>query len=197
MAIHRRRDVYYSPDDPVDQVLVALPDQGTASIDVEAYGFTHPTLVNALIAAKVRGVRVRVMNDRSQSQGASDRAALQRLVDAGVAVKVVESTRGGIDHLKNIIVDGDLGAMDDGSFVGYGSFNFSLGAESQDNVFVVDNDPGVVAEAVAKFAEDWAQNKQDAAWQIAPSASPPSVTVAVAGVPPEAVAVTVAPPAAP
>ena len=220
MSIRRVRELYFSPDDDIRAVVENLPNLARASLHIEAYGFTDMVLVGNIIGAARRGVRVRLMNDHSQSAGPADRAALQALVDAGlpnIEVRVVESERGAIDHLKMIIVDGDLGAMDDASFVGSGSYNLSGGAEAQDNSYCVDNDPGAVAQALAKFSHDWTANKQDAAWQIvptaslvdstrlpnetpqaapqaAPSAPVPSVTVAVAGVPPEAVAVTVAPP---
>lgn len=194
MPVDRYLKVYYSPEEPIDQVLVAMPARATASIDVECYGFTLPLLVSNLIAAHQRGVWVRVMNDRSQSAGAADHHALQLLVDAGIEVRVVESRSGAIDHLKNIVIDGRKGAADDGSFVGQGSFNFSSSAQGENNFMLVTNDPGVTWKAMQIFEDHWQHNPQRPEWQVAPTApTQPAVTVAVAGVPPEAVAVTVAP----
>lgn len=168
MPVIRYRHSYYTPGDDAKSVLDGLPAQAQHSIDVEIYGLTDLVLINGLIAAARRGVHVRVNNDRSQSAGPSDKAALQMLVDAGlpkIEVKVSESERGAIDHLKLLIMDGEDGALADTSAVAYGSYNFSDGAQRQDNIFVVTNDPGEVAQAMGKFGHDWTANKSRAEWQ--------------------------------
>lgn len=177
MSVVRFRHVHYSPDDDIKGVLDALPDAAQRSVDVEIYGLTDLALITGLIAAANRGVDVQVMNDRSQASGPADKHALQMLTDAGavngkIAVRVVESEHGAIDHLKLLIVDGVDGALADTSSVFYGSYNFSDGAQKQDNIAVYTNDPGEVAQAMAKFGHDWFHNKQDAAWQIAPTHPP-------------------------
>jgi len=98
------------------------------------------------------------------------------LVDAGsllppgrITVKVVESERGAIDHLKQVVIDGALGPLANSSQMTTGSYNYSSGAQSQDNIFIVSNHPGEVAQALAKFNHDWTANKSDPAWQIQPT----------------------------
>ena len=46
-------------------------------------------------------------------------------------------------------------------------------------MLVITNDPGEVAQALAKFELDWIGNKQDSAWQIAPTHPPIAVTPSV------------------
>lgn len=172
MSVSRYRHTYYTPDDNVKGVLDPLPLSASLSVDVEIYGLTDLVLVMNLIEVAKRGVRVRVMNDRSQSCGKSDKAALAVLTGAGIPgieVKIVESTHGRIDHLKLMILDGDAGAMDDASSVLMGSYNFSDGAQLQDNVAILTNDPGEVAQAMAKFDADWAQNEARPEWQVQPA----------------------------
>lgn len=163
----------YTPGDDVKSTLDALPNGAARSIDIEIYGLTDVLMIEAVIAAAKRGVHVRVNNDRTQSSGRADKAALQMLVDAGlpsIEVRVTESERGAIDHLKLLILDGEDGAMADSSTVAYGSYNFSDGAQQQDNVLAVTNDPGEVQQAMDKFDHDWDHNIQKPDWQIQPSA---------------------------
>ncbi len=173
MAVIRYRHTLYTPGDDVKSTLDGLPRSAGKSIDCEIYGLTDVVLIGELIEAAKRGVHVRVNNDRTQSAGPADKAALRMLVDAGlpsIEVKVTESERGAIDHLKLLILDGEDGAMANSSAVAYGSYNFSSNAALQDNVFVLTNDPGEVAQAMQKFDHDWAHNIQKPEWQIQPSA---------------------------
>ena len=172
-VLTRWRNVYYAPDDDIAALLGALPGHATKSIDVEVYGFTLQPLADALLAAAQRGIAVRIMADRSQSAGRDQHALLQRLVDArlgSLTVKIVESEHGAIDHLKQIIVDGMVGALANESSVLNGSYNFSGSAARQDNSVQWSNDPGEVALALAKFEHDWQANEQRPEWQIVPSA---------------------------
>jgi phosphatidylserine/phosphatidylglycerophosphate/cardiolipin synthase-like enzyme len=172
MAVERWRRVYYTPEDDVKSVLDRLPGTARRSIAVEIYGFTDQVFADGLIAAARRGVWVRVLNDRTQAAGPHDRAVLQRLVDTAaaeqlpIAVRVVESERGAIDHLKLVLIDDEAGALDDASSVAYGSYNFTDSAQRQDNVFVWTNDPGECARAFAKFEHDWEHNIARPEWQI-------------------------------
>ncbi len=175
MPVERFRKVLYTPGDDAKGLLDSLPALAKRSLELEIYGFTDAVMVQGIIAAANRGVKVRVLNDRTQAGGPKDHLALQMLVDAGaingnIEVKVVESERGAIDHLKQTIIDGVDGSMADTSAVTYGSFNYSLGAERQDNVFVLTNDPGECALAMAKFEHDWTANISRPEWQIQPSA---------------------------
>lgn len=124
--------------------------------------------MSELVRAARRGVRIRINNDRSQSAGKADKAALQALVnaDVGIQVKVTESTKGAIDHLKMMILDGEDGADADVSSVLLGSYNFSASAQKQDNFVTWTNDPGQVAQAMTKFDDDWRLNKCLPEWQL-------------------------------
>jgi len=171
-VIERWRRTYYTPEDDVRAVLLRLPGEARHTLDCECYGLADEAFVAALIAAGRRGVAIRVMCDRTQSAGPADRAVLQALVDAnlpGLAVRIVESTQHRIDHLKMLILDGVDGALADSSSVWNGSYNFSAAAEQQDNYATWDNDPGLVAQAVAKFRRDWTQNPARPEWQILPT----------------------------
>lgn len=187
MPLQSWRNIYFSPEDDIKAVLDALPQHATRSCDCEFYGFTDLLLVGQLIAAAARGAAVRILNDRTQSTGHADRAALQLLVDASVqhpniAVRVCESPTGAIDHLKLIIVDGVVGALAEASSVGYGSFNASDSAQKERNLWVWTNSAEEVAYAQARFEDHWHTNPARPEWQIVPTAAPtPTVATGTAG----------------
>ena len=160
----------YSNPDPA-QALIAWANKATTSIHIDIYGFTYAPLMDALIAAHQRGVKVNIVCDHSQASGSAEKIQLQRLVDAGIPVLVTTSSRGGIDHSKYLIVDAELGAMAPESVVLFGSFNFSVSALSQDNTLAARG----AAELVSVFLANWQQvfddgNGKHPDWQIAPSA---------------------------
>jgi phosphatidylserine/phosphatidylglycerophosphate/cardiolipin synthase-like enzyme len=165
-----RDETHFAPYDDVPAALVSLASSAGHSIHIDIYGFTYAPLMDALISARQRGVAVRVVADHTQAEGTAEKPQLQRLVDAGIEVLVGTSSRGAIDHSKYILVDADLGAAAPESCVGYGSFNFSASAESQDNTFSIRSDAGLVA----AFLANWQRVHDDAAgkhpeWQLEPS----------------------------
>ncbi len=150
---------YFAPYDDVPTALVGLVNSALRTIHIDIYGFTYGPLMDALIAAHQRGVTVNVVADHTQAEGRAERPQLQRLVDAGIALLVGTSSRGAIDHSKYVVIDA--------SVVGFGSFNFSASAESQDNTFSVRSDAGIVQ----AFLRNWQQVHDDAAgkhpeWQV-------------------------------
>ena len=62
-------EVLYAPDDaPLDR-LVTLYQQAKRYIYVSVYGLTYPRAVEALVAAKKRGVDVRMITDQERTRG--------------------------------------------------------------------------------------------------------------------------------
>lgn len=150
--------------------LVALAKSATVSIHIDIYGFTYVPLMDALIAQHGAGVKVNIVADHSQAEGTAEKPQLQRLVDAGIPVLITTSSRGGIDHSKYVVIDGELGAADPVSCVGFGSFNFSASAESQDNTFAIRNE----ASLVSTFLANWQKVYDDGVgkhpdWQLSPT----------------------------
>lgn len=159
----------WSPDDDCEGQTVAFAEGATASFHVNAYGFSYAPLMDALIAAHGRGVHVACLCDHTQAAGRSERPQLQRLVDAGIEVVITASRTGAIDHEKVLIRDGELGAAHPSSCVLFGSFNFSLSAQQQDNYIALRNDAGLVARYLANWQEIYAQPRHPD-WQLAPHA---------------------------
>ncbi len=72
-------EVYYSPDDaPLDR-LVTLYGHARRYLYVAVYGLTSPRAVEAMVAAKKRGVDVRLITDRQRTEDVKQRTALHTL----------------------------------------------------------------------------------------------------------------------
>ena len=99
------------------------------SIYVQAYGLTSGIIVNQLIQAKNKGVKVQVLLDKSN---VSDKwSKMMDLVNANVSVRIDKVA--GIAHNKVIIIDEQK--------VITGSFNFTNAADKRnaENVIIINN----------------------------------------------------------
>lgn len=118
-------DVAFSPEGGITNMIVKELGSAKKSIQVQAYSFTSPEIIHALIDAKKRGVDVRIIIDKSNvngedsSRGQKEKELLDSIVNSGIAMKVDYDFQ--IAHSKIMIVDG----VD----VITGSFNFTYSAE--------------------------------------------------------------------
>jgi phosphatidylserine/phosphatidylglycerophosphate/cardiolipin synthase-like enzyme len=101
-------EVLYAPNDaPLDR-LVALYQQARHYIYVSVYGLTSPRAVKALVAAKKRGVDVRMLTDQERTQDIKQHTALQTLSLAGIPIRV--NQHDGLMHLKQVVIDDEINA---------------------------------------------------------------------------------------
>jgi phosphatidylserine/phosphatidylglycerophosphate/cardiolipin synthase-like enzyme len=130
-----------------DQMLKDLIDQAKEKIDLAVYTFTDKGILQRIIQATKRGVRVRLMTDHRQSVNAiGQNNILEQLMYAGVPIK--ENCHNGFMHLKVAIVDS--------SVVSVGSYNFTKAArEKHDEILVVIKNK--------KLANEWT-NHFDTMW---------------------------------
>ncbi len=113
-------DVAFSPNGGITEMIVNEISNAKQSIQVQAYSFTSPEIIKALISAKKRGVDVKIIIDKSNVTGQQkEKALLDSIVAAGIPMKVDSDFQ--IAHSKIIILDGIN--------VVTGSFNFTNSAE--------------------------------------------------------------------
>lgn len=174
MPIVRTRTLYISPDDDCTAALLAAAARATASLHVLIYGFTLAPLADLLIAKRTAGCTVGVVADHTQAAGHAERPVLQRLVDAGVPVTIATAPSGAILHEKALLIDIERGPDHNDSYAVYGSWNFSAGAERQENHLQVDNDPSMCALLWRQYQEADAVGRAHPAWQLAPSGKEPA-----------------------
>ncbi len=127
----RTLDTCFSPLGHCDQVMASWINASEKTLDGAIYGLTDDAIAQALIAAHKRGVRVRLVHDRTQAAGRYDVA--QELLLAGIPVRIQRGTKGGILHDKFLVIDG--------TFVLTGSFNWTANAtrKNDENFVVVDD----------------------------------------------------------
>jgi phosphatidylserine/phosphatidylglycerophosphate/cardiolipin synthase-like enzyme len=138
----------FSPRGGCAAATEAAIDAATRSVDVTAYQFTQKRLIAATIRARSRGLRVRVILDRSQETApaagpdAARRAAIELRTDAAEK----------LHHNKYVIIDETT--------IITGSYNWSDNAEQSnaENLVIV-TDTATTAAFMADFSKHWAHSR--------------------------------------
>lgn len=139
----------YFPRTGADPAPILANAYGKAQgkIDIAIYSLTHPTIVKAITDAKKRGIAIRVISDKIQSAGATQKHAINDLLLNEIPVKI--NTHSGLMHLKMSIVDSTM--------VTLGSYNYSMAASNtNDEVLIVITDPKIILACQTEFDRLWA-----------------------------------------
>jgi len=135
------------PEDTAQPILDAL-SAAKRSIQIRMFLFTDPGLTDAVIAAKRRGLKVRVMLNPARRSGQSENDETSaNLAQAGIEVRD-SNPAFELTHQKSMVIDEEVGFVE--------SFNW----ESRDltvtrDYAVITTDKSEVAEMVACFEADW------------------------------------------
>lgn len=123
-------EVRYSPHGGAIEAVLSMLATAQQTIIVAMYGLTEPDIVDAIIAARWRGVEVAIKLDRLQSAGQSQSAAIARLQTEAIVVEV--STQSRQLHDKFAVIDL--------RWIITGSFNWIGNAENRnrENLLVLD-----------------------------------------------------------
>ncbi|TVY08224.1 phospholipase D family nuclease [Paenibacillus cremeus] len=121
-----------------EKILIGIINEAKSNLDIAIYSLTNKDIVDAILAAKKRGVAVRVLTDKQEAGTAAQSAKLKELKAAGIPIK--DNTHKGIMHMKVTIADK--------SIVTTGSYNYSVSATTT-------NDEVIVAIHDAKLAQEW------------------------------------------
>lgn len=135
------------------QKLIERINAASYSIDLALYSFSDlPDVANAIIAAKNRGVKVRVVYENRTTQN-----SMQALINAGIPVLKRTSGLNGIMHNKFFIFDArDTVAVND--WLWTGSWNVTLTESNWENNVVEINDPTITQAYKIEFEEMWGSN---------------------------------------
>ena len=149
-------EVYYGPDDaPLDR-LTTLYQQATRYLYVAVYGFTSPRAVEAMVAAKKRGVDVRLITDRQRTEDVKQLTALDTLLLAGIPILVNEHD--GLMHLKQVVIDDEVNAS--------GSMNHTTsGNRYNDERLDIITDHAITVKAREKFLAMWNDHNRYREWK--------------------------------
>lgn len=137
------------PDDSADAISDPI-NAACHSLNIRMFLFTDPTLLNAVIAAKRRGVHVRIMLNPARRDGTSDNDVARKALQAvGVAVKD-SSTEFAVTHQKSMVIDNRVGFIE--------SLNWETRDLTETRDYAVETTKkSEVAEMVRCFDADWAE----------------------------------------
>lgn len=119
--------VYFSPKGGCTDAVVENLNKATNTVLVQAYSFTSAPIAKALVDAQKRGVKVRVILDKSQRTEKYSEADF--LLHEGVPTWI--DAKHAIAHNKIMVIDGKT--------ILTGSFNFTKAAEidNAENLLVI------------------------------------------------------------
>ncbi|ORM81703.1 conjugal transfer protein [Pantoea deleyi] len=140
-------DAGFSPEGSAQQLVLRTLDDAQQSIRLMGYSFTSPEVVKSLVAAKRRGVDVRVVVDEKGNRNKASQAAMNVVVNAGIPLRTNGQYK--IMHDKVIITDGQN--------VELGSFNYSRSAaeSNSENALVVREIPALAQTYLAHWQSRW------------------------------------------
>ncbi|MFJ9450745.1 phospholipase D family protein [Herbaspirillum sp. NPDC101397] len=136
----------FTPGDDIEGLLTDAVAKARRQVLVQAYILTSKPLTNALIAARKRGVEVRVLVDAGQlNKLGHERIAA--MLAAGVTVR--EETKYKSAHNKVIVID----AAGADATVITGSYNFTWSAQNKnaENILIARKNPPLAARYVANW----------------------------------------------
>ena len=137
--------VYFTPPAHAAAAIIKAIEASEREVLVQAYGFTHNGIAQALVRAHQRGVKVRVLMD--QKSKTSNRYVIGVLTDADIAVR--QDGKHAIAHNKVMVMDQNV--------VITGSFNFTNSAETRnaENVLILKS-PDLALQYRLQWQNHWA-----------------------------------------
>lgn len=99
------------PDDTAEPIVAPIND-AKKSLNIRMFLFTDPGMLKAVIAAKERGVYVRVMLNPARRDGTSENEeAREALMEAGIDVRDSSPTFA-VTHQKSMVIDDEIGFIE-------------------------------------------------------------------------------------
>ena len=135
------------PNDTADAIIDPIRDARN-TLNIRMFLFTDPALLEAVIAARRRGVHVRVMLNPARRDGTTDnQVARDALLAAGVDVRD-SSNEFAVTHQKSMVIDNRVGFIE--------SLNWETRDLTETRDYAVETTSNTeVAEMVRCFNADW------------------------------------------
>jgi len=143
-------EAIFSPERSIKEILLKEVESTTSTIDLAVREITFPEMANALLKAKGRGVKVRVIADSKQAKMKSSQ--ITTLIHQGIPVKVLRGKDYGVMNHRFVILDGKK--------VVTGSFDWSEASEkwNYENILII-KDSDVVASYQKEFERLWREKR--------------------------------------
>ncbi|MEO5891497.1 MAG: phospholipase D-like domain-containing protein [Ferruginibacter sp.] len=145
------RSIIVFPDDTAQSITDAI-DSAQSSLRIKMFLFSAPVIIDAVIRAENRGVKVRVMLNPARRNGEEENEATRKILER-TAIEVKDSNpKFGLTHEKSMVVDDRL------AFVN--SLNWEIKNLTQTRDYaVLTKHPHEVQEIMTCFDADW--DRQD------------------------------------
>ena len=140
--------VYFTPSSDCEDQIIKRINGSTVSIDAAVYSITNKNITSALINAHKRGVKLRILTDRTQAGNKS--STVTELENAGISL--LRHKKHKIQHDKFAVFDGKKGVT--------GSYNWTSAAthkNAENCLFFLDKS---VQKYEKRFDELWNLNKE-------------------------------------
>jgi len=148
------RSLIVLPDDSAKPIVDAI-NKAKTSLRVKMFVFSDPGLLKAVIAAKKRGVDVRIMLNPSRRSGKAENQKSRKMLQAGGVTVIDSNPCFGMTHEKSMVVD------DTAAFVKSLNWETKNLTETRDYA-IVTNHKREVQEIIKCFEADWKRKKFDA-----------------------------------
>ena len=139
--------VFFSPGTDCENAVIQNINNSTKTIDAAVYSITNTNIVDELKNAHDRGVKIRILTDRTQA--GNKKSLIHNMSEYGINVIIHKKYR--IEHNKFAIYDG--------VHLSTGSYNWTKNASaynSENCIFLDTNDPAI----------ETYQRRFDYLWQI-------------------------------
>jgi len=141
------RSLIVMPDDSSKPILDAI-NGATKSLRVKMFIFSDPSLLKAVIAARKRGLTVRIMLNPARRDGESENAESRKKLEAGDVEVIDSNPEYDVTHEKSMVVD------DTTAFVKSLNWDTKNLTETRDYAIVTSN-AHEVGEIIECFEADW------------------------------------------
>lgn len=133
--------LYFTPPANAAAAVVDVIDQSQTEVLVQAYGFTHNGIAQALLRAHDRGVKVRVLLDERSE--VSNRYVIELMTNHDLVWR--QDGKHAIAHNKVVVIDNQI--------VITGSFNFTNSAQTRnaENLLILKSE-----ELASSYKKNWA-----------------------------------------
>ena len=137
--------VYFTPPAGAAQAIVKVIDASHSEVLVQAYGFTHNAIAQAIIRAHQRGVKVSVLLDQKSDH--TNRYVVDLFNNGQIMMR--QDGKHAIAHNKVMVIDENI--------VITGSFNFTNSAETRNaENFLILKSPTLANRYKEEWLKHWA-----------------------------------------
>lgn len=143
------RSLIVLPDDSAKPILEAI-NAATKSLRVKMFIFSDPSLLSAVIAARTRGVNVRIMLNPARRDGESENEESRKQLETGGVAVLDSNPAYDVTHEKSMVVD------DETAFVKSLNWETKNLTETRDYAIVTSH-AHEVDEIIQCFEADWAR----------------------------------------